>query len=1711
MNVMASALEGSSSLSVHNPSSNALTASPEAAVCDLPCNNPEVMEDRFFLKAVQSFSILDETLYLQSPWNVKPLPALGIDQLKTTLGILTAPRKFKGREKAFEIDFTLAELFNCILGHNPQLSALIENIEIIGSAVPWILQDYIYAMLKEFGVEFPKEWVPAQLLEQFAKPPRDFDLRIHAKKASPPDILCLMDSIINFFVEKAASKNPLLDKSAFRKLLIDTGFINFSKPKDLAESVMSTIGFQDESSGCGIDIVIYEKLERHSLFSLDALFLNVFPLVKALQQQLDPEQLITMLEAGFFCPEIVPSSNLGNGSLALFDRLSGIVRADKPATINCAGWPCLLISYLKGRRCLSPDLERILLNKLRSTLQGNPKAADMPYALVQQLIALPPEANPSKKLAVVMAFWLKKAMGAHLGNSPSAALMLTIQACQSLKQNGCSDSIDDLWFLMKKLAEEAKSDPLLGLIYEMMDAGSGSFDSVISLLEVRAFLLLCAREQKYGFSARWIPHAKNPAIQIQIGSHFLLLPYQPSQALLNLTTAWNGKGAAEQLDKLLQPYGSYVKGQDLPPWIPIINSMELDFSKSRDRLQAEWHLACEALQPSLNGSRMILGFLPDLTAHYSNKNYCKRFLRSAEQAGGPPMLVKLYRHVLELMDKPDYAAVSIQLIWAMAMAEAGDPDLSLKAYKLWRLHLSELDITLKIPFCKLLIKKMSVGRPDLAAEILEVMALAGFTSPEAWVCLSQIAEKLTKVPNYKSFKSCQSMALTVQTLLEQYQPKSNLSSDQMEMLQSLFADLANYQPLSYNDLTGMYAGLLNAIEDYCPQEFMGKLLSFRKTLGKHAKFKQVDLRLAKILSRSYSASLKAAALQIYSELGDIKAALVVMESLIYQTINHEEAADLAGVVLAFLAHLPKDQHPIVYKVLQAKNGALFFKSAPQEAIKVIRMWWESLDFKNGCDPKVSHIFLKHVLALSQHLQPKDIAPWEDALSLFLESPEAMSIKPELKPLIIQSLDKLISGIDRGCMTKILSRIASLTYKYSQHNQKQLLEIWTGAEKRFKEAYPDYPFDEELELFKIEIFLVAGKPDQYAWAISHMTSVLNDLSADLSLLCAASKWVVMIMQKLGPFKKLEDICAKHLSIISNKIVEASPKDGKYHGQLQSFYKFGFEQCSRVEDMLRLLDDMLKLPLDFMGGPGFLMALQYLQESNLPIKSPGSEELTGRLIKFMNLMTEQKYHCTARFYQAIFKVFTVKGSLSTENPNDIVTELLIPLTTMISESLPKWTKDYANDFIGDRIAYLRYIRYLTPLFSIYPEHFPKMVQISMKCLGEILEHDQKLFQSEFDLLKEAHSNAQKGLKIKTKSVFQPLYIDNLCKYHHLNAETFLYTCYLIAKEFITLLDSNNLNSEGITTLLKQYLVFPENQKRTEQSALAKYLPMFRQNIRDVTSICYAKGVFENNIDNYFGFLFLLDTKDIPSCQDKMESAFSAFLSGLCESKPPAYKDGHQDIMDVVNIMERNINKLGFSPEIVAISWVRVIQAASKLIPRSTHSSWDHIMGRILQSRELVQPKTIPWRHAASTICKSAIVGFCLRQDLQNPLENYHKGCQFLLMAFKNGCFEENHQVYLELIKKLFGFYPTCILDVRRDKKVVAREIINLIAPSCQLLEDPFLIAGIVSTQLWNFASLNEFLLATILFEAANTLNLFEIFAQSSEDKAKMETLKALIKKR
>lgn len=444
-----------------------------------------------FISNLCEAKILNADLTLNDSYLSLKLPALNKEILIEIIKMLKKQIVIKARDNSFSIEITLFDLISYLNSRrNPKLQ--IKNIEIVGGMVFWLLKGYLKKVFEEVGLKDLEGLLSEDLLKSWEVLPSDIDIRLFVPNVQEEKELRELNSIVEDFITlKFSQKNVPFN--------IRKNWVNqqaFSKFKTIFDAAnhYSTIAFNDSLGGPSVDILFIKQLKRLSLFVQDALRLKINHLIEGLvKYNGSAENLITAIENGSFqCDEIIPESDVENGLLTLIYRIAGIVNAYDPEGINEAGWALLMSALTKGKRCLDTELEPILIKKI-----GNSAI-----------------------------FWLDKTFKNHHQNNSLAAFALTFNGCNSLKKY---EDVSALWKGMRHHFSNCENI-LVKEIDRFISAGA-NIEEISAFLQVKAFLQLCTSNSHEYFQAQLVLHNQKPTIRINIEGHYLLLPFDPENAL----------------------------------------------------------------------------------------------------------------------------------------------------------------------------------------------------------------------------------------------------------------------------------------------------------------------------------------------------------------------------------------------------------------------------------------------------------------------------------------------------------------------------------------------------------------------------------------------------------------------------------------------------------------------------------------------------------------------------------------------------------------------------------------------------------------------------------------------------------------------------------------------------------------------------------------------------------------------------------------------------------------------------------------------------------------------------------------------------------------------------------------------------------------------------------------------------------------------------
>lgn len=644
------------------PNGDSISCEKKSIVVDQLHFANDFPKDQFLSKLCE-YKILNHDLTLNEKFAHLKLPPIGKEILIKIVNLLTKPIAIKTNDNTFFL--TLIDLLK-YLKTGKSINNQIENIEIVGGMVFWLLKDYLKTVFSELGIENFEDLLTPEILQGWDVSPSDIDLRLFVTGLNNGNDLRDFNSyVVSFLAEKLPPTKNIYDT---RKLKINQQA--FSKYKHVFnhDNCFSTVAFNDDFGGPAVDILFVKNLKRLSLFVQDALRLNVDLLIKGyLKYDGSLKDFINAIENEEFTCEIIPESDVGNGLLTLIYRIAGIVNAEEPETINEAGWSLLMSAYTKGKRGLDPHLKTKLLKTFFKTNQGRVIAA--------------------------AKYWLEKTCKTHHQNNPLAAFALTFNGCVSFPSK---ELVAHLWKEMRPTFEKTENT-LVQNIDKMISAGI-PFEEILAQLQAKAFFHMCTSYQGEDFQACIVQHNKSPALRIGIEGNYLLLPFNPINAFSIIKES---QSLGE--DEWIFPKISYhsegsVIGRNLDllkiDWESLKNIAQELFKKNT-RIGSELLGACAVQTCNKDIFYSLIDFVPHLP------NY---LLQSF-------LALPLHEELLKGLKEID-ASSKKELDWALALAKTRDEVLVLKGYQIWKQQETNEEFDL------LFLKELAKVKPNLAVKVL---------------------------------------------------------------------------------------------------------------------------------------------------------------------------------------------------------------------------------------------------------------------------------------------------------------------------------------------------------------------------------------------------------------------------------------------------------------------------------------------------------------------------------------------------------------------------------------------------------------------------------------------------------------------------------------------------------------------------------------------------------------------------------------------------------------------------------------------------------------------------------------------------------------------------------------------------------------------------------------------------------------------------------
>ena len=379
------------------------------------------------------------------------VPQLDEDVVKNVQDCLTTPYVIEGFDKVANcrsgyktVEFTLHQMIAFLVSQlNINSGSLVEDIQIVGSAVPWLLGAF---PAKVSGI---KEHWNNSVQAKFAKPPNDLDIRIYLKDANAGTLDLITQMLIYFIASNVEEQytdldvNKLVKSQFLTKKYIQTETDSEGRVK----CQILTFGFAPEGKR-PVDIIIINALPRDYLWTQDSLRLSV----KGFFMWLGDAH--TSEESCKFVPMSVHAI-----AQAIIDRGLKKIRLDSDAGLDYISvLPLYFSGYLKDNTVVPSQVnlgEKLFVGFVKACFEFK-ITYENNISWIAQVLGREEVKNSDKKHIYLFAEALWRAVNAHHQSNPGAYVALGMMATRLLIKQQSEADMPLLWSEMARILRERK-------------------------------------------------------------------------------------------------------------------------------------------------------------------------------------------------------------------------------------------------------------------------------------------------------------------------------------------------------------------------------------------------------------------------------------------------------------------------------------------------------------------------------------------------------------------------------------------------------------------------------------------------------------------------------------------------------------------------------------------------------------------------------------------------------------------------------------------------------------------------------------------------------------------------------------------------------------------------------------------------------------------------------------------------------------------------------------------------------------------------------------------------------------------------------------------------------------------------------------------------------------------------------------------------------
>jgi hypothetical protein len=645
-----------------------------------------------------SAGMLDSNYQLQAEAIQKNLPWLTTEQMQAIERLLSHNLNFNipipNQTVIYTISLSMKEFLQVLKQACSEKSIKIENILIIGGAVPWILGSEYCTALLESLVPGSTSSLSRRDLMSIDLPPNDVDIRFIIPPESKEHIQWLKNRVVQYLSNKLPAgdytQTDLEDMittmgNVFQEFQQTTLWDQENQKIDIDYFIF---GINDLSQS-KYEVSLVSLLRRPYLFSMQNLCLDI----SGFLSENTPVEAICPMSLS------VPHS-FRDVAQAILEKITRIFHIPVPETVDKKGWICYCSLLTKLIHCPEGSSLAIL------------RAATVAYCLKE---SQDPQKGSNSPLNILIGF-LEWSVRKHHDSKAEDAIALAFNICSTAEGAWSQSDRSILWqTLAAKFPAPAKSLLPPHQFSRAMHNPDFSFDVLSAILEIQAFFYLCSSQaaNSNDFTAYLITNDGKPAVQWVDKNRGLLLPFDPLQAfrivdekLAELSS--QGKlSSVKELEHLWSAFSIPTNPHDerVPPFVRdkvvlkvdyasldmlAIQLMEHEESFGR-RIGYRLFVLLQKLHPESRRRSLLVRHVPDMMALERSREAKVKCLQevSKEFFGSAPteislLLQRALEALIEYICQPNVKDEQILLHWTLGLARIQDHSLYGDVFFFWK-------------------------------------------------------------------------------------------------------------------------------------------------------------------------------------------------------------------------------------------------------------------------------------------------------------------------------------------------------------------------------------------------------------------------------------------------------------------------------------------------------------------------------------------------------------------------------------------------------------------------------------------------------------------------------------------------------------------------------------------------------------------------------------------------------------------------------------------------------------------------------------------------------------------------------------------------------------------------------------------------------------------------------------------------------------------